>query len=246
MKLLDDLLSTLPEGKVIDVLIGLHWTAIVVEAGGERRCGLASTLVGGHVHGKPDVPMAGELHTLPAPELAAMVRSDQPTQASIGMATINALLPPCPEFWVERNAEDAIADHGAGKTVALVGHFPFIPHLKPQVGELIVIERNPQPGELPEEAAPQVIPQADVVALTGMTLVNHTLDGLLELCSPGAFIVVLGPSTPLSPVMFEHGIDLLAGASVRRIDSVLTTIAQGANFRQVHRAGIQLVTMQSN
>jgi uncharacterized protein (DUF4213/DUF364 family) len=244
MRLLDGLLAALPDGDVLDVCVGLHWTAVIVRIGDQTRCGLASTLAAPHNHSaEPDVPQAGHLHTLSARELAHLARSEQPTQASIGVATINALLPPQPELWSDLNAEEVIADHGAGKTVALIGSFPFVPHLRPRVGRLFVLERQPKDDELPAEAAPDILPQADVIAITSMTLVNHSLETLLELCHPQATVLLLGPSTPLSPILFEHGIDLLSGSVVTAIDPVLAAIKQGANFRQVHRAGVRLVTM---
>ena len=44
MQLLAQLLDPLPDGEVVVVRIGLHWTAVVVEVDGARRCGLCSTL----------------------------------------------------------------------------------------------------------------------------------------------------------------------------------------------------------
>jgi uncharacterized protein (DUF4213/DUF364 family) len=44
-------------------------------------------------------------------------------------------------------------------------------------------------------------------------------------------VLVLGPSTPLSPVLFDHGAHLLSGSVVEDIESVLRAVAQGANFR---------------
>jgi uncharacterized protein (DUF4213/DUF364 family) len=76
-----------------------------------------------------------------------------------------------------------------------------------------------------------------------MTLVNHSLEKLLNLCNPQATVLLLGPSTPLSPILFGHGINVLSGSVVTDIDPVLAAIKQGANFRQVHRAGVRLVTM---
>jgi uncharacterized protein (DUF4213/DUF364 family) len=58
-------------------------------------------------------------------------------------------------------------------------------------------------------------------------------------------VLVLGPSTPLSPVLFDHGAHLLSGSVVEDIESVLRAVAQGANFRQVHRQGVRLVTMKN-
>ena len=193
MNLLNDLLATLPDGRVAHVGIGLHWTAVVVDADGQPRCGLASTLHNDHQHGMPDVPQAGELETLSGLELAAFIQRNQPALVSVGAAAINALLPQRPETWMDMNAEEVIAEHGADKSVVLVGHFPFVDRLRPRVGELTVLELNPRPGDLPGSAAKEVIPTADVVAITSMTLLNHTLDGLLELCSPQAHVIMLGP-----------------------------------------------------
>ena len=106
-----------------------------------------------------------------------------------------------------------------------------------------MLERNPHEGDVPETAAPEILPQADVVAITGLTLINHALDGLLKLCPAHAVVLVLGPSTPLSPILFEHGVHILCGSVVTAVEPVLKAIQQGANFRQVHRAGVRLVTM---
>ena len=104
-----------------------------------------------------------------------------------------------------------------------------------------MIEKRPAAGEYPAEAAAELIPRADVVALTGSALVNGTLDGLLALCRPGATVLVLGPSTPMSTVLFDHGATLLSGALVVDEEAVLRTVAQGACFRQVE--GVRLLTL---
>lgn len=244
MNLINDLIATLPKGKVQHVNIGLHWTAVVVEVDSEERCGLASTLHQDHSHGIPDVPQAGELEGLPALELASLIQENQPTLSSVGMATINALVPQDPEKWVNINAEEVIVEKGAGKSVVLVGHFPFVPRLEGKVGSLTVLELNPRPGDRPVSASQEVIPSADVVAITSMTLLNNTLEGLLSWIRPEATVIMLGPTTPLSPIMFEYGIDLLCGSVVADIESVLAAVRQGANFRQVHRAGVHLVSIK--
>lgn len=247
MKLIDDLLATLPDGSVSDVRVGAFWTAVVVEVEGQRRCGLASTMrdEGNHHHGKgPAVRDAGKLMGRSARELAELARSDSPMEIAIGMAASNALLPPQAALWTEVNAEEVIAEHGAGKSVALVGHFPFVPRLRERVGQLWVLELRPQGEDLPADAASEVVPQADVLAITGNSILNRTFDGLMALRQPEALVLVLGPSTPLSSALFDHGVHLLSGALVEDVESVLCAVSQGANFRQVHRHGVRLVTMQ--
>jgi len=249
VSVIDDLLSVISDGRVLDVRVGALMTAAVVEVDGRARCGLASTARDGddHHYGRgPAVRDAGQLTLYTARELASLVRSESPMEAAIGMATINALLPPQTERWVDLNAVEVIAQHGEGRRVALVGHFPFVPRLRECVGTLWVLEQRPREGDLPAEAAPEIIPQADVLAVTGMTLINHTFDGLMALRRPDATVLVLGPSTPLSPVLFDHGVHFLSGAAVEDIKAVLRAVSQGANFRQLHRQGVRLVTMRKD
>ena len=159
------------------------------------------------------------------------------------MAAINAMLPRNPQAWTELNAEQVLASHGAGKKVALVGHFPFVPRLRERVGEVRVFERQPQPGDLPAGALADGLPQAEVVAITGTALINHTLERLLTYVSKDAMVILLGPTTPLSPILFDYGIDALCGSVVMAIGPVLRVAGQGGNFRQVRRAGVKTVTM---
>ncbi|MCK4264233.1 MAG: hypothetical protein KAX27_04745, partial [Candidatus Aminicenantes bacterium] len=54
--------------------------------------------------------------------------------------------------------------------------------------------------------------------------------------------MMLGPSTPLSPVLFDYGFDALSGSIVVDRNQVLNCISQGANFRQVR--GVKKMTMR--
>ena len=129
---------------------------------------------------------------------------------------------------------------GAGKNVALVGHFPFIPRLRKTVGNLWVIELHPSGDDYPAQSAADLIPRADIVALTGSALINNTLDGLLELCQEDALVMLLGPTTPLSPVLFDYGVNIIAGSRVIDEEVVLHAVGQGATFQQVK--GVRLLT----
>jgi hypothetical protein len=236
MNLLNDLLTSLPEDALVrSVLVGAHWTVVC-----SRHCGLATTLLGDKPHGHEKVRDVGRLHEKSARELAEFARSDNLLEASIGVAAINSLLDIDEKLAVEMNAADVLTDRGEGKNIALVGHFPFIPRLRQVAGKLWVIEQHPTEGEHPAETAGDLIPQADVVALTGSALINHTLDGLLELCRHDALVMVLGPSTPLSPLLFEYGVAILSGARIVDETAALRTIGQGATFQQVE--GVKLLT----
>lgn len=275
MRIIDDLLTALSlspprvgEGKggaVREVRMGAFWTAVVLEASvepglpsvrrgllTEARCGLASALREDdhHLHGEHPVREAGHLHERSAMELAELARSDSLLEASIGLATINALLDVDEEACVELNAEQVILDQIRSarspdrSRVVVVGHFPFIPRVREAASQLWVLEKHPGEGDLPAEAASEVIPQADVVAITGTSLINHTFEELIGLCRPEAFILVLGPTAPLSPVLFNYGVDMISGTLVTEPETVLRYVSQGASFRQIKRSkGVKLLTL---
>jgi hypothetical protein len=238
MNILDELLKNLDgDAPVRSVLVGVHWTVVC-----SRYCGMASTLLDNHLHGHSQVRDVGRLHMKSARELVEFARSENLLEASLGVAAINSLLAVDESQAVEINAVEVLIEHGRGKNVALVGHFPFIPKLRPAVGQLWVIEQHPTEGDSPAEAAADLIPQADVVAITSSALINRTLDGILKLCNPEALVMMLGPSTPLSPLLFNYGVSILSGSKVVDEAAVLRTVAQGASFQQVE--GVRLLTFR--
>lgn len=243
MSLIERLLSaTHTDGRVTDVRVGTHWTIVVVETPNGLRAGLASTqIVHGREHGEPVVRDAGKLVGKMGSELAGWVRSASLTERSIGFAALNALIQPELNRCVPLNAESLILELGTGKHVAIVGHFPFVPKVREVAGICSVLELNPSPGDLPASAATEVLPKADIVAITGMSLVNGTFEELIALCSPDAFVLLLGATTPLTPVLFGYGIDAISGTVVEDIDVAIAAVSQGANFRQV--GGKRLLTM---
>jgi uncharacterized protein (DUF4213/DUF364 family) len=235
--LVEDLLASLRnDATVRRVLVGAHWT--VVSAGG---CGMAATLLDEGPHGERMIRGVGGLRGGSAQALARYALSDHPMEASIGVAALNALLPAEPAAAVDEvDAATILVERGRGRGVAVVGHFPFLPRLREVARTLWVLELHPGAGELPPSAAADVLPQAEVLAITSTTLINRTLAGLLALRRPDAFVMLLGPSTPLSPVLFDHGIDALSGVRIVDEEALFRTVMEGATFRQV--AGVQRVT----
>jgi uncharacterized protein (DUF4213/DUF364 family) len=160
------------------------------------------------------------------------------------MAALNAFLDVDETACTEINAREILLQRGAGKRIAVVGHFPFVDQLREAAAQCWVVEQHPRPGDLSADRAVDVLPQADVVALTGTSLINHTFDDLIKLCRPDAFVLMLGPSAPLTPVLFETGVDAVSGTLVTDPYQVLKSVAEGAIFQQVKRAGgVRLLTM---
>jgi uncharacterized protein (DUF4213/DUF364 family) len=239
MKVLEDLIEQLnpDEGSLRDVIVGAHWTAVQTQG-----CGLASTMGDPHPHTGPSVRDAGKLSEKGIGELVRLARSEKLLEASIGMATINSLIEIDENRCSEVNAFDILAEQGAGKDVAVIGHFPFVPKLKELARNLWVIEQRPRPGDLEADQAADILPRCQVVAITSTSFINHTLDGLLDL-RRDTFVMLLGPSTPFTPFLFDYGIDALSGTKVVDEARVIRHVKDGATFQQIHHAGVRLLTM---
>ena len=232
MQIVDDVLATLTtDAPVREIRVGPHWVAVC-----SRHCGLASTL------GQEAGSVAADIGGASARELAERARSATLPETSLGMAAVNSLLEVDESRCIELNARDVLIERGQGMRVALVGHFPFVPALREAAGQLWVLELLPRPGDLPAAEAERVIPQADVVAISGTAFLNHTIDSLLSYRRPDALVAVLGPTTPLSPVLFAHGVDVISGARVVAPEIALPYVSEGKSFREM--PGVRLLTMQ--
>ena len=238
IRVLDDLVVDLnAEESVRDIRQGLFHTAVLT-----RNCGLAATLPRDSLQQEaPLVREAGFLLSKSALELARMCYSENIPEAAIGMAAINSLLDVDEEKCQDLNAREILIEKGRGRTVALVGHFPFVARLRQEAKELWVIEKNLQEGDIAEIGSEEFITQANVVGITGTAFTNHTIGQLLALCSQEAFVIVLGDTAPLSPVLFEHGVDAISGTRVHDPELAMHCVSQGANYRQIK--GIRQLTM---
>jgi len=239
--ILKDILSSLDsDSRVSDIRTCVYWTAVT-----SFRCGLASSMAtsipayGGH-----QVESAGNLLPIGAIELASRSLSSRILEASIGIAAINSILPIDESLCVDMNAEEVIRSQGEGKRIAVIGHFPFVKGLKKVTKELRVFELpgRGRPGDITGNEIETLLPQAEVVAITSTTLINHSLGGILNLIASDAYKMMLGPSTPLSAIFFDYGFDAISGSIVIDRDRVLNCISQGANFRQVK--GVRKVTLR--
>jgi len=241
MKILDDLISILNfDDTVKDIRQGIFHTGVLT-----RNCGLAATLPRDAMRQEPPmVKEPGFLLNKSALELAQLAYSESILEAAIGMATINSLIEIEVDSCIELNAAELIMEKGEGNRIAIVGHFPFVPRVRKIAKELWVIEKNPKEGDFGEAEADNLIPMADVVAITGTALTNHTLDHLLELCSTGAYVILLGDTAPLSPILFDHGVNAISGTGVANPELALRCVSQGANFRQIR--GVKRLTMMKS
>jgi len=230
MKLIDDLISVLGknDAPVKDVRVGVSWTGVL-----GKYCGLAKTYGVPVAHGNYTRDM-GRLTEKTTLELAEYTKSWNLIEASIGVAAINSMVEPKGDIGV--NALDIILERGKDKKITMVGTFPLIPEIRSVAKELWVLELdpyqlNPNLGILTETSAEYIIPESDIVVITGSTLINKSMERLLELSILGkAYTIILGPSTTMSEVLFDYGANMLAGVEVADPEATLKKISQSGGM----------------
>ncbi|MDA1311476.1 MAG: DUF364 domain-containing protein [Proteobacteria bacterium] len=224
------LIAGTPEAASLAVVVGYNWTLVEGPAG----TGLVTTPEKG-VEGARTTGETGRFTGRGLRELAGLARSVNPYERSIGCAAINAGLNRYDLHGAVGNGLELPGD-AVGRTV-VVGRFP---RLEERLPGAVVLERNPGPNDLPAEAAAQVIPGCARLIITASAWSNGSLAGLLRLAD-GADVSVVGPGTPLSPLLFDLGVKRLAGFVVSDPPALRQAIAEGAGVRQFRHFGRDVV-----
>ncbi|MBN2320541.1 MAG: DUF364 domain-containing protein [Acidobacteria bacterium] len=221
--------------KAADIRIGLGYTAVLLEDG---RCGVAYTLHEQEYESCCVVPEAGKLTGRDVSELISWIKKPDETACAVGLAAVNAILPP-PDEAVESDISELLPV-SEDDSVGMIGYFgPLVKPLKERVRAMHIFERRSKPGYgiLPESAAKDILPECQVVVMTATAILNHTMDGLLDLCKNAREIAILGPSTPFIPEVFlRHGVTMLSGIKVEDTGRILQIVSQGGGTRQFGRA----------
>ncbi len=242
--LYDQLIEAVPDDAMAsEALLGWHWTMV-------RSRGVGMALSPFDRSAAPEV--VGRIAGRRVRELAEMVKSWDSAEASVGLAAINSVINSREQVErmsgvpLEQHPDVPAFEHYApmvrGKKVAVVGHFPGLEHLQ-AVSHVSVLERHPQEGDYPDPACEYILPEQDFVFISSTAIINKTLPRLLEL-SRGALVVLLGPSTPLTPFLFEHGVACLAGTVVVDEASAWRAASEGAS-REVFSHGARMVHIES-
>ncbi len=218
MGLTEDILSEVDTKPIDDIRIGIKYTGVIVD----NRVGVGRT-----IYDQCETPL--KVGNLIGTKAADLICSEKTIEASIGCAAINAQLTPGGKIDKGNIFERIIKMAEDFKTIGVVGRFPFVNKI---TGNVYVFEKNPIPGCLPASKADELLPKCDLVVITGSAFVNKSLEHLLEIS--GGYTMVIGPSTPLSAVLFEFGADLLAGIHCEN-RSVLDVVGQGGGTRDFSR-----------
>ncbi len=129
------------------------------------------------------------------------------------------------------------------KRVLMIGNLGFSERLAAQCQALWIYDNNPQnisSHMISSAQLPSISKQADICLITGSALSNNSLKDLLPHISH-CYTAMIGPSTILSPVLFDYGIDSLHGIYIDNPKLFLADIA--TDKRIIHCKGVKRVVI---
>jgi len=206
------------------------------------------------------MPHSGRVRERSIRAYVADALGDRLMRKALGIAVVSALsalandVCPQPGYTVTRgvDAVDLLPLSESGNVVIVGALTPYLRALK-QVGQPFrVIEMDPRtlkPDELPffvpVEETDRVVPWADTLIITGTTLINGTIEHLLELARPEATVVVLGPTVSILPdALFSRGVDISGGDMVTDPDRLLDILAEGGSGYHFYGKGADRIAVR--
>lgn len=135
------------------------------------------------------------------------------------------------------DAFDEVVIPENGKSVVVGALVPILKRLIAADADFHVLEmdrRTLKGKELDHYARPEdahlYVPDADLLVITGVTVLNDTLPDLLALAKPNAQIIVTGPTASMLPdAFFAHGVTVMGGVLVTKPDECLDIISEGGS-----------------
>jgi uncharacterized protein len=214
--------------KIEDIRIGLFLTAVLLSDG---SCGVASSDAGSQHHCDKKNRDFGDFTPLKikGQNVNRLFDEDRKFRLSdtLKLSVLNAIssrLLAESDYTVLENCDPVdLIDLKSQKTITIVGGFhSYIQKISATDNKLYVLELNEDALSagnkkyyVPANDFPKVLPVSDIVIITGLTLVNNTLDGLLSAVSPKSQVIVTGPSSSLIPdILFENGVDIIGSTLI--------------------------------
>lgn len=235
-ELVDHALSRVCDRKIVDVRAGLSYTCVMLD---DDACGLAYTFRNELGCFCGVINEAGSIIGRNASEIIPWLKSKNLLMASIGLATINAVLNNSQSHWEPGNVTTAL-EITPMDTFGMVGYFgPILNVVRKNTEHMYVFEQNTnkEAGLYSEADIPMYLPKCDVVVVTATSIINHTIDGVLSQCTGARQVCLVGPSTPLCPEVFKnYNVTLLAGDIVTDPEQTLQIVSQGGGTMAMGRA----------
>ena len=235
--------------EVVGAGVGVRYTFVVTVSSGRRFMGMAYTPIEDLTHGDSKAMLEAYEVLKKGRDPCSLAESPYPLVKSLLVAYLNSLTAHVYEPPPNAVGADVldVMEFDERDVVAVVGYIgPVIKGLRGRVKEIIILERNPRRrGQaLPDVSAPRALKRATKVIATGATLVNDTIDTVLEYSTNAEAIALVGATASLHPEpLFRRGINVVAGFRVlpSNVGEVIKALTLGGGTGEVYRYGYKYV-----
>ena len=213
--------------QVEEVRVGLGYVGVMLEVG---RIGVAAVLRNELRPGCSTIGKAGTLAGSSASHLLALLTTgSNPLEKALGLATANALL--SPDAGGEEQDSIALMHLSAEDRVAMVGYFgPLVQRIRKTGATLKIIEKDSQRTEeiLSRTERDTILRECSVAIITATSILNNTMEEILNALKGARHVTILGPSTPLCEEAFARTpVTHLGGSAIRDPHKVMQIISEG-------------------
>jgi hypothetical protein len=147
-----------------------------------------------------------------------LLASRKNLRRSVGMACLKSLLPE-PPVTIEGGAMELFEPAITARVPScFIGYFKKAALWREQGYPVTIVELFPRPGDIHWEQADQALQDAELVFMTGLTVVNETLEAVIRRTPSARMRILMGPTVPASPVLFSYGVDVLGITSIDDVE----------------------------
>ena len=145
-----------------------------------------------------------------------LLSSRETLRRAVGMACLKSLLP-VPSGVICGDAIAMVEAASAEVPTCFIGYFKTAADWREMGRPVSIVELFPRPGDIHWNDADEILGQARIVLMSGLTVVNETLQAVIRRTPSALIRVMMGPTVPPSPVLFDYGIDMLGVTLVNDI-----------------------------
>ena len=230
---------------ISDVRIGILLSAVRLSDG---SCGVSSTFINTHGHCDKKRRDFGDFSPtkIKGQKVTGLFDAIQTSELidTLKVAVLNAIsskIVASSGYKIIENADPIdLIDLESEKTITLVGGFQtYIQKISVTRNKLYVLELNENALSeeqkqfyVPANEYTKILPLSDIVIITGLTLVNNTIDSLLNSISSRTQVIVTGPSSSIIPdVLFRNKVNIIGSTLVTDSDLMFSIVGEaGAGF----------------
>ena len=209
--------------KIEEIHLFRHW--VVVKAG-RYEMSTCFSATPGYSEDARDTWLGHLIGQKAADIAVAYLLSADVLRIAVGMACLKCVIP-----LIEKVHENSAMSHFSEVTQkrpsCFIGHFHDAAVWREEGRPVSIIELSPRAGDIHWEHSHEALSRAELVFMTGLTLVNGTFGEVIRRTPNAASRIIMGPTVPLTPALFQLGLHWLGTSRITHIKKTLNYFGMG-------------------